>query len=78
MVQAVSFASKRLGFTEAEGVQVRDELIRSGDLSRLGFYNAVTRVSSDLPDYDRATDWERLGGRIIEMPKTEWRELIAA
>jgi hypothetical protein len=78
VVQVVSFASKRLGFTETEGVKVRDELIRSADLTRFGLYNAVTRVSADLDDYDKASDWERIGGQIIDMPKAEWKELAAA
>jgi hypothetical protein len=75
VVEVVSFASQRFGFNEDEGRQVRDELIRSGDLTRFGFYNAVTRVSSDLDDYDRASEWERIGGQIIDMPKAAWREL---
>jgi hypothetical protein len=78
VVQAVSFASKRFGFNETEGKAVRDELIRSADLTRYGLYNAVTRVSSDLEDYDRASEFEKLGGAIIEMPKSEWKEIATA
>jgi hypothetical protein len=78
VVQVVSFASRRFGFNEGEEQKVRDELIRSGDLTRFGFYNAVTAVSSDLEDYDRATDWERIGGQIIDMPKAEWNEIAEA
>lgn len=79
IVRTVSFATKKLGLSEDEGKSVFDHLVKDGDgLNRFGFYNAVTRASSDLEDYDRASEFERLGGRIIEMPKGEWSALLAA
>ena len=39
---------------------------------------AVTRASADVEDYDVATEMERIGGSVIEMPKQVWRELLAA
>lgn len=35
------------------------------DFSRYGLVNAVTRSAQDNPDYNRATDLERLGGIIL-------------
>jgi len=78
VVQTVSFASKRFGFTEVEGKLVLDEMIKAGDLNRFGLYNAVTAASAKLEDYDRATEFERIGGQVIELPKNEWRELVTA
>jgi hypothetical protein len=39
---------------------------------------AVTRLAQDAENYDRASDLERLGGRIIELPRSEWRQLAEA
>ena len=49
-----------------------------GDLSRFGFHNAVTRYSQDVEDYDRASELEAQGGKIIEMKPTEWASIAKA
>ena len=78
VVQTVNLASKRLGLNEHEGAGVLRHLIEGGDLSRLGLYNAVTRMSADVESYDRASDLERVGAQVIELSKAEWRELALA
>jgi hypothetical protein len=77
VVQTVSFTSKRFGFNEVEGKLVLDEMVKGGDLSRFGLFNAVTAASAKLEDYDRASEFERVGGQIVELPQSEWRELVA-
>ena len=77
-VKVVNLAAKRFGMTEGEGTSVLRHLIQGGDLSRFGLYNAVTRASQDLADYDRATEFERAGAQVIELPKHEWQELAKA
>lgn len=72
VVQTVSFATKKWNFTVAEEKLVLNEMIKAGDLSRFGLYNAVTAASAKVEDYDRATELERVGGQIIELPKSEW------
>ena len=37
-------------------------LIEGGDLSAYGLVNAVTHFAQDVDDYDRATEFEALGG----------------
>ena len=49
-----------------------------GDLSGFGLVNAVTHYSQDVDDYDRATDFEALGGKLIELAPTEWKGLAHA
>ena len=34
--------------------------------------NAVTRTAEDVASYDRATEIETLGYRLIELPQREW------
>lgn len=76
--QVVELTAKKFGFNETEKKSVLQELLSSGELSRYGLQAAITRVSADVPDYDRASDFERFGGEIIELPKAEWRELAEA
>ena len=77
-IKAISLASKRFGLNETEGKSVLRHLIEGADLSRFGLYNAVTRMAQDVESYDRATDLERLGSQVIELPKNEWKELAMA
>lgn len=75
--EVVEVAGRRFGLQEGEKTSILKALIEGADLSRWGFINAVTRASQDAASYDRATDLERLGGQILEMPSTSW-QLISA
>lgn len=75
-VKAVEELAKSMSFNQGETDNVLKHLIQGGDLSRYGLLNAVTRSAQDVEDYDRATELEAAGGRIIELPKTDW-EVIA-
>lgn len=44
-------------------------------MNRFGLANAVTRASQDLSDYDRATEFERMGGLIVELPTSQWQQI---
>ena len=77
-VKAVEVTQKKFGLNDTERGGVLSWLIKGGDLTRYGLVNAVTRLSQDIPDYDRATDLERLGGQILELPKTDWSEIAEA
>jgi hypothetical protein len=54
------------------------DLIEGGELSGYGLVNAVTHYSQQVEDYDRATELEALGGRLIELPVGEWISLAQA
>jgi hypothetical protein len=43
-----------------------------------GLVNAVTHFSQDVEDYDRATEFEALGGKLIELAPGDWKELAHA
>lgn len=77
-VKVIELAKNKFSLSESEGSSILKHLITGGDLTRYGFFNAVTRTAEDLPDYDRATDFERLGGKIIELPKSDWAQLATA
>jgi hypothetical protein len=74
-VDVVQEISTNFGMSQAESGGVLRHLVEGGDLSKWGLVNAVTRFSQDVDSYDRATELESLGGKIIELNPTEWRVL---
>ncbi len=76
--KAVEVTGKAIGLTESESSLVLNHLIRSGDLSKFGMVNAVTRTAEDIDSYDRATEIERLGSSVLYLPTTTWREIATA
>lgn len=78
VVKTVNLAAKRFGLNEGEGKSVLQHLIEGGSLSRFGLYNAVTRMAQDVESYDRATELERLGAQVIELPRSEWQAMAIA
>lgn len=75
---AVEVVQTKFGLRDEERKGVLSHLLQGGDLSRYGVANALTRFSQDVPDYDRATEFERLGGRVFELPAREWKEIAEA
>ena len=77
-VKAVEVVQKKFNLDDTEKSGVLQHLIKGGDLSQYGLSNAVTAMSADVEDYDRASDLERLGGQIIELPKSDWHTISVA
>ena len=77
-VKAVEVLANRYTLNETERAGVLRHLIVEGDLSAYGLVNAVTHYSHDVADYDRATEFEALGGRLIELSSSEWAEVAEA
>ena len=77
-VKTVEVLRQRYTLSEEEGDGVLNHLIKGGDLSGYGLVNAVTRYSQDVEDYDRATEFEALGGKLIELSGREWKGLAEA
>lgn len=76
--KVIEVVKERLDLTEVEGGNVLRHLIKGGDLSMWGVANAVTAEANQASDYDRATELESLGGKLIELPKEDWKEILAA
>ena len=74
----VEVTAKKFGMTKDDESGVLFELIQAGDLSRYGLHAAVTRYSNDVADYDKASELELVGGKIIELPKNQWSEIARA
>jgi hypothetical protein len=75
---AIEVLSERLLLAQSETDNILGHLIRGGDLSRYGLINAVTRTAEDVHDYDRATELEGIGNRILDLPASDWRVIAEA
>lgn len=76
--KVIELTGKRFGFNDGEKQSVLRHLITGGDLSKYGLHSAVTRAAEDLTDYDRASEFERIGGHVIELKQGEWKEIANA
>lgn len=76
--KVLEVASDKFGFSESEKGGILKHLIEGGSLTQYGLHAAVTRMAQDAADYDRATELEYIGGRIVELPRTEWAVLAEA
>lgn len=76
--KAIEVLGNRLNLTQGEQSGILRHLIEGGDLTQYGLANAVTRLSQDVEDYDRATELERQGGNVITLPATQWQEVSVA
>lgn len=71
-VKSVEVLASRYDLNEGEHSGVLRHLVEGGDLSGYGLVNAVTHYSQEVEDYDRATEFEEIGGRLIELTPKEW------
>ena len=71
--EAVEEVQQRFQLDIAERDAVLNHLIEGGDSSLFGLINAVTRTATDVESYDRSIELQRIGGRLIELPKSVWR-----
>jgi len=76
--KAVVVLASKTNLTDKEHTSVLDHLIKGGDMSRWGMINAVTAMSQEVEDYDRATELEALGGKILDLSSQEWSTISEA
>lgn len=70
--EAVEEVKQRFQLDEGERDAVLNHLIEGGDSTLFGLINAVTRTATDVESYDRSIELQRIGGRLIELPKSVW------
>jgi hypothetical protein len=77
--RAVEVVQRKLGLNDGEKESVLMALVRDGDLSKYGLAQAVTQLAhSPDRDYDRCVEVERLGAKVIDLPRTEWESIANA
>lgn len=70
--EVVEVTASRFNFNDEEKGALLLHFAQGGDFSKYGLINAVTRTAEDVQSYDRAVELERLGGQIIELPKSDF------
>jgi len=79
VVPAVQELARVLVLTEEETSSVLDSLLRAGgDPTRYSMIQAVTDASKQARSYDRATEMEAAGGKILTLPSSTWRKIATA
>ena len=76
--KVVELTSKHVGITQFETEGVLGHLISGGDLSLYGLGNAVTRYAQDVKSYDRSTELEATGYKIITIAPGVWNNILSA
>ena len=66
---------KDFGLTDAERTAAIHHFETDNERSLWGMANAITRIANDAGDYERSSALEQIGGRIIQLPEKEWRQL---
>ncbi len=78
IIPTVEKVANHYGIRDNESEGVLDYFIKGGDLTWYGMHSAVTRYAQDVDSYDRSTELEEIGGRMIETPTNKVRRLLAA
>lgn len=71
----VDKTAKAVNLSGIEADSVLKHLAEGGDMSQWGLTNAVTAMSQEVKDYDRATELERVGGSIMQYDDVQWDRL---
>lgn len=76
--KVVEVLAAKVGATDGERGGILQALAEGGDLSAWGLLNAVTAQAHKAKDYDRSVEFEAAGGKLLELSKSEWREVLEA
>lgn len=69
--------TEEFGLRKEETEGVLQALITGGsqEMTQWGLANAVTWVANHRDEYERATELEKIGGRILTLPENQWKAL---
>ena len=76
--KAVEVLGTTFGLNEEEKGGVLENLIRDRDYSQWGALNAVTQLANTQASYERSTELEAIGGRILTLPRNQWQRIAQA
>lgn len=77
-IKAVEVLTRSVGLLKSESDSVLERLIRGQDYTRYGVLNAITNLANDVKDYDRATELEIIGGRMLDLSPSQWQQIAKA
>ena len=79
-IKSVELLCKEVGVTQDESESVIESFIADQDYSKWGMANAVTQLANraESCDYDRASEIEKIGGKILQLNDNTWNRIAAA
>jgi hypothetical protein len=77
-IKAVEVLGKAIGLNQGEQDSILERFIRNADYSKYGMLNAVTNLANDTESYDRASELEVLGGKVLNLSQSQWHEVAQA
>jgi len=75
-IASVEVLANRFQLMKEEKLGVLTNLLRDSQMTAAGLLNAVTNQSQRVEDYDRATELEMIGGRLLAMTQKDWTPLL--
>lgn len=72
---AVEAVTKDLRLSDAESKGVLESFIKDQDYSQWGMVNAVTAQANTTEHYNRASQFEEFGNKIINLPANRWQQI---
>lgn len=76
--KAIGKLAKTFGLAEREQENVLEHFMRGGDFSKFGMAQAVTRTAEDIRNYERASTFEAMGSKVIDLPQKAWKSIALA
>lgn len=75
---AVQLLAKEFDLRDTERKQALYNLIEDRDMTLFGAFNAVTKIANETESYDRASDLEEIGGKLIDLSMRDWHRIATA
>jgi hypothetical protein len=73
--KTVEKLADKASLSTSESEDVLKFLAEGGELSGFGLAMAITRMSQDVESYDRATELETIGGRVVQYSEADYHAL---
>lgn len=77
-VDAVQVLANDYQISNLERDRILDRFFDGGMKTRWGLVNAVTEASKEATGYDRATELEVIGGKVLALPDPDWNRIAEA
>lgn len=71
-IEVIEIMGSKFDWQKDEQASVLEHFIKGGQVSQYGLLNAVTRTAQDLASYDRAVEFERMGGEIMLLKPSDF------
>ena len=73
--KVVEQVAKAYNFSELESRSILENLLKNNDLSQFGLGNAVTQCGNTCDDYSQSDNFQRVGGKILELDASQWQKI---